>query len=334
MMWLRRFVLGVAGGGALVCGVTLPAQSAAIYEPEVRVSGTICFWGSPQMQDLLVLYEKGFQELQPNVQFANELKSTLVAVPGVYTGRAEVGLLGREIWPTETEAFQAVLGRKPEVVDIATGSYDVPKATYALMILVHSSNPMRSLSMAQLERIFGAGDARVRTWGELGLTGQWAPRPIHLYGFSIDNDKSQIFRRLVFHGNEPWSEALQQFRNGGPAADAGAQIVEAVANDPDGIGISNVHYATVAVRPLSLTTPDHPAPIAPTRENVASRTYPLTRAVSMVVDPETVRDNPAVREFLRYVVSEQGRRAVAKEGEYMPLPPEVAARELGDLVDH
>ncbi|HKO17510.1 MAG TPA: substrate-binding domain-containing protein, partial [Acidobacteriaceae bacterium] len=141
-----------------------------------------------------------------------------------------------------------------------------------------------------------------------------------------------IFRRVVFHGNEPWSNALQQFRNGtGPGADAGAQIVQAIANDPDGIGISNLHYATPAVKPLSVTTADHPALIAPTRENVASRTYPLTRAVYMVVDPETMHSNPAVREFLRYVLSEQGRQAVAKEGEYLPLSPEVAARELGEL---
>jgi phosphate transport system substrate-binding protein len=286
------------------------------------------------MQELLVLYEKGFLELQPDVQFANELKSTLVAVPGVYTGRAEIGLLGREIWPLETDAFEAVLHRKPEVVDVATGSYDVPKATYALMIFAHSSNPMRSISMAQLERVFGAGDARVRTWGELGLTGAWARRPIRLYGFSIDNDKAQIFRRLVFHGDEQWSEALHQFHNGaGAAADAGAQIMQAVANDPNGIGISNVRYATPAVKPLSLTTQDHRAPIAPSRENIASRTYPLTRAVYMVVDPETVHGNPSVREFLRYVLSEQGCQAVAKEGEYLPLPPEVAARKLAELAD-
>jgi phosphate transport system substrate-binding protein len=318
-----------------MCGVTLPGQSAATYEAKVRVSGTIRFWGSPQMQDLLVLYEKGFVELQPDVQFANELKSTLVAVTGVYTRRAEIGLLGREIWPTETDAFEAAAGRKPEVVDVATGSYDVPKSTYALMIFVHSRNPIRSISMAQLERVFGANDARVRTWGELGLTGSWARRPIHLYGFSIDNDKAQIFRRLVFHGDEQWSEALHPFRNGaGPAADAGAQILQAVANDPDGIGISNVHYAMAAVKPLSLTTPGHLAPIAPSRENVASRTYPLTRAVYLIVDPRTVHGNPAVREFLRYVLSEQGRQAVAKQGEYLPLPPEVAARELGELADH
>jgi phosphate transport system substrate-binding protein len=324
--------LEVAVAGGLLCAFALSAQQAARYEAKTRVSGTIRVWGSPQMQDLLVLYEKGFIRLQPEVQFSNELKSTLVAVPGVYTGRAEIGLLGREIWPTETQAFRAALGRQPKVIDIATGSYDVPKATYALMIFVHSSNPIRSLLTAQLERIFSSSNHRVRTWGELGVGGPWGRRPIHIYGFSTDNDKAQIFRRLVFAPDEKWSDSLRQFRNGaGPDADAGAQIVQAVANDPDAIGISNVHYATPAVKALPLATHNHPMPIAPSRENVASRTYPLTRSVYMVVDPEPLRKIPAVSEFLRYVLSEQGSEAVAKEGEYLSLPPEVAVRELHDL---
>ena len=309
-----------------------PAQRGSDYKPEAQARGTIRVWGSPQMNNLLELYEKGFLELQPGVHFANELKSTLAAVPGVYTGRSEIGLLGREIWPEEKQAFTAVLGRQPKLIDIATGAYDIPKATYALIIFVHSSNPIPSISMSELERVFGAGDHRVRTWGELGVSGPWARRPIHLYGFSTDNDKAQIFSQLVFAEHEAWNDSLHQFRNGaGPDADAGAQIIEAVANDPNGIGISNVHYAIRAVRALPLRADTHSAPIAPSRDNIANRTYPLTRAVYIVVDPETVRRKSAVREFLRYVLSEEGSKAVAKQSEYLPLPPEVAVRELGDL---
>jgi len=318
--------------GSLLLEFSSAAQRPPGYEPKVLVKGIVRVWGSPQMKDLLLLYEEGFRERQPDVQFANELKSTLVGVPGVYTGRADIGLLGREIWPTEKQAFEAVLNREPKVIDIATGSYDVPKATYALMIFVHSSNPISSVSMAELERVFGASEHRVRTWGELGIRGPWARRPIHLYGFSADNDKAQIFNQLVFAEHEQWSDSLHQFRNGsGPDNDAGAQIVEAVGSDPDAIGISNVHYATPAVKVLALKTGDHPRPIAPSRDNVATRTYPLTRAVYMVVDPEVLRKNSAVGEFLRYVLSEQGRESVIEEGEYLPLPPEVAARELRDL---
>ena len=326
------------GRVCLICGLGVVlaaaafAQQPARYEATSRVSGTIRVWGSPQMQDLVTLYEHGFQTLHPGVRFENELKSTLTAVPGVYTGRADVGLLGREIWASEIQAFEAVEGHKPKVIDIATGSYDVPKATYALMVFVPAANPIKSLSTVQLERIFGMSEDAARTWGDLGLQGSWATRPIHIYGFSADNDKAQIFNQLIFHKDEQWSCALRQFRNGaGPDADAGALIVQAIASDPDAIGISNVHYATQAVKALPLTTAQHPEPIVPSRENVRTRLYPLTRAVYMVIDESTTRENHAVAEFLRYVLSEQGRDAVIKEGEYLPVPPEIAAQGLREI---
>jgi phosphate transport system substrate-binding protein len=86
------------------------------------------------MRELLHRYEAGFSKAQPGVRFEEELFSTVTAVAGVYTGRADIGLLGREIWPTEAEAFESVRGHGPTLVDVATGSLDVPKATFALMV--------------------------------------------------------------------------------------------------------------------------------------------------------------------------------------------------------
>ena len=309
------------------------------YTAAKQVSGTIHICGSPQMGDLLKLYEQGFVMVQSAVHFENDLKSTLTAVSGVYTGRADIGLLGREIWPAEVHAFEAIENHAPTVIDIATGSFDVPKATFALMIFVPKSNPIASLSTGQLERIFTANNATssngpIRTWGDLGLKGEWANRPVHLYGFNVDNDKSLIFSRLIFRKGERWNPALNEFANtAGPnGADAGELIVQAVANDPGAIGISNVHYATPNVKALALWTSRQKVPIAPTRENVANRNYPLTRAVYMVVDNDDAhRPREAVIEFLRYVLSRQGQQAVMQEGNYLPLPAEIALRHLRQL---
>ncbi len=319
---------------ALVSHVAAQSASLPDYKPVARVSGTINIWGSPQMGDLLRLYEQGFLKLQPGVHFNDKLKSTLTAVAGVYTGRADIGLLGREIWPTEVQAFESVEGYAPTVVDVATGSFDVPKATFALMVFVPKSNPLASLSIDQLDRIFAARHKPVRTWGDLGLTGEWASREVHLYGFSVDNDKSKIFSQLVFRKGERWNPMLNEFANaaGPDGADAGELIAQAVANDPNAIGISNVHYTTPAVKALAISAHDHKASIQPTRESVADRSYPLTRAVYMVVD--NVAAHPpraAVVEFLRYVLSGQGQQAVIQEGNYLPLTPGVALRQLQQL---
>jgi phosphate transport system substrate-binding protein len=312
------------------------AQTAQLpdYVASRQVSGTIRICGSPQMGDLLRLYEQGFVKLQPAVHFVDQLTSTLTAVESVYTGRAEIGLLGREIWPAEMQAFESREGHAPTVIDVATGSYDVPKATFALMILVPRSTPIASVSTGQLERIFAASDMPIRTWGELGLKGDWATRPIHLYGFTVDNDKSQIFSKLVFNEGEGWNTDLKSFSNApGPGgSDAGELIVQAVANDPDAIGISNVHYATPAVKALAIASDNDATPVAPTRENVASRSYPLTRAVCMVLNNDPAKaQRAAVIEFLRYVLSRQGQLAVVQEGSYLPLTSDVAQRQLRQL---
>jgi phosphate transport system substrate-binding protein len=329
--------LGQVCAAACVAGLTSIAAAQTVelpdYEPAQEVSGTIRVCGSPQMGDLLKLYEHGFSMVQPAVHFDDELKSTLTAIAGVYTGRAEIGLLGREIWPTEIQAFESIEGHAPTVVDVATGSYDVPKATFALMVFVPTSNPITSLSTEQLERIFASSD-RLRTWGDLGLKGDWATRPIHLYGFSVDNDKAQIFSQLVFRAGEHWNTALSEFSN--PAspngADAGKLIVQAIAKDPNAVGISNVHYATPAIKALALSTPQHTTPVPPSRESVASRTYPLTRAVYMVTNIDSAHPpSAAVVEFLRYVLSRQGQQAAMQEGNYLPLTPEIALEQLRQL---
>jgi len=289
------------------------------------------------MGDLLHRYEDGFRQVQPGVSFEESLFSTITAVAGVYTGRAEIGLLGREIWPTEIESFQSVLRRPPVLVDVATGSLDVPKPTFALMLFVSKANPIRRLSVGQLERIFSSapGVQPLRTWGQLGLEGSWSRSPIHLYGFAPENDKSRIFGNLIFRKGESWNPELQSFSNetGDHATDAGQLIVNAVAADPDGLGISNIHYAMPGVRAVPIAASEDGVAVSATKDTVHTRTYPLTRAVYMVTDQASGQQmNPLVMEFLRFVLSRQGQQAVLNEGNYLPLPADVAEAEARKLL--
>jgi len=328
MRWMVGGIV-VAAGCAVGWSATAQMAAAPNYVAARQVSGVIRIWGSPQMGNLLKLYEVGFRAVQPRVLFENDLKSTITAVAGVYTGRAEIGLLGREIWPVEKQAFESVKGHPPRVVDVATGSYDVPKATFALMVFVPRTNPMTSISMVQLARVFGGDPSNaIRTWGELGLKGEWAQRPIDLYGFSRENDKAQIFNKLVFEKGGTWDCRLREFGNAPDGTDAGDLIVRAIERDPDAIGISNVHYARSGVRALAISTKEHAEPVAPLKANVTNRSYPLSRAVYMVANRDT---NEVTAEFLRFVLSRQGQEAVAREGSYLPLTGETARKELREL---
>jgi phosphate transport system substrate-binding protein len=302
------------------------------YTSTQQVNGVIRIWGSPQMGDLLKRYEEGFRKVQPSVNFEDALKSTVSAVAGVYSERADIGLLGREIWPSEVQAFESVKGHAPTTIEVATGAYDIPKATYALMIFVHRSNPMKSLSIEQLDRIFGyaVGRKPVRTWGNLGLKGVWAKREIHLYGFNTENDKALIFSRTVFRESTRWNCHLREYSNAsGPlAVDAGELILRDLAKDPAGIAISNIHYATQDAKVMPLSALDNEPSVAPTRENVQSRRYPLSRAVYIVFDREPGHvAKPVILEFLRYILSSQGQKDVSHDGTYLPLTPSIVEEQ-------
>jgi phosphate transport system substrate-binding protein len=278
---------------------------------------TLRVWGSPQMSGVLRLWEKGFRKHHPEIRFHDELHSTASGIAGLYTGVADMALMGREIWPIETLAFQSVFPWKPMEVEVATGSYDVPKATFALVVYVHKSNPLSQLTLDELAAIFGrpldGGALPLRTW--------------HTYSFDYDNDKSVFFRRRVFGDRYRWDSGTREFSG----ADAGQLILDALARDPLGIAVSNPHYANSDVRPLALAESGKEA-VKAGIETVRNRTYPLTRAVYIYVnrDPKKPLDARLVQ-FLRYVLSAEGQEDVVRDGTYLPLTREIVNTGLRDL---
>jgi len=66
---------------------------------------------------------------------------------------------------------------------------------------VNAKNPLASISLSQLDAIYGSGHraapANIRTWGELGLTGEWTTQPIHAYGFGPEDALGVFFRHDV-----------------------------------------------------------------------------------------------------------------------------------------
>src|SRR5690242_16368442 len=87
---------------------------------------TIRVWGSPQMSGVLRLWIQGFQKHHPDVSFKQQLHGTASGIAGLYTGVADLAVMGREIWPIEMLAYESVFSRKPVEIEVATGSYDIP----------------------------------------------------------------------------------------------------------------------------------------------------------------------------------------------------------------
>lgn len=331
----------------LACAQDLSALPE--YQPETKVSGVIRSWGSKHMATMMKYWQEGFRRYQPNVWFEDSLKGTASAQFGLHVNVADLALSGREIFPYEYYGIYRRSQLYPVEIAVATGSFDVRGKSTALGVFVHKDNPLSKLTLRQLDGIYGdqrtggwqkiewveKGVARsakdnIRTWGQLGLTGAWADKPIHVYGPpGLYPGGVSFFQTRVMGGADTWNESLQEF-------DDRKLMLEALGNDPYGIAYAAMAYATAQVKPLQLADDPKGPFVEPTRMNVANLSYPLTRTAYIYFapdrptgDPQTVV--PRIKEFLRYVLSRQGQSDVAREGDYLPLTADVVREQLKKL---
>jgi phosphate transport system substrate-binding protein len=247
----------------------------------------------------------------------------------------------REIWPNEVAAFEEVFHYPPTGVDVVTGSFDVRNHGYAVVIFVHKNNPLKQLTLSQLDAVFSADHrstaAGARTWGDLGLGGEWKDRPIHLYGLPIARGFASYFEDAVFQSSRKWNPALKEFADKpgskGGATDGGQMMLDAMAKDPQAIGYAGLLYHNPDVKPLALAVRDGGPYVEPTKDNVTSHSYPLTRMITMFLNRAPGQPvDPKLKEFLRYVLSREGQEAVIREGGgYLPIVAPAAETELKKL---
>lgn len=328
-------------------------DSPPAYQPSRPVSGTIRSWGHGFLRPMMKLWEEGFQKYHPGVRFEDKLVTSAAAIAGLYTQRADLGVLAREITPPEVAAYEKMARQKLTPVTVLTGSYGNQDKIMALGIFVNAANPVAQLTFAQLDAIWGAERKRgarenVRTWGQLGLTGEWSGRAIHPYSGLAFEAPAHFFSQTVMQGSVLWNEALQQCKNEEDEIpsrgdekitpviarhiDAYQQVVDAVGSDRQGIGLAGAGYRNPRAKLVALAVAEGGPFVEATRENVANLRYPLARPVRFYINRgDSIPANPDVLEFLRFILSREGQALVDREGDFLPLPAAVARAELENL---
>lgn len=280
---------------------------------------TIRISGSPENRALLDALQQGFQATHPEVAFTQSLHGPESTLAGVYTGTADIAFMGRELRePMERMAFEWVLLDKPLSVDIAEANIVTDRQSSQIGVFVHKDNPLRQLSLRQLDAIYGAehrrGESNIRRWGELGLDGDWAGRAIIVHGPAVDSVQALHLRRVVLKDSRKWNPDYRQ------TASEGAAVIAAVAQDRDGIGYAPLRDATPDVKAIALAASDDGAYFQADAASVQSRQYPLARSISVVTAQTRDKPMPAmVRTFVTYLLSDEGQAIIARDGGYLPL---------------
>jgi len=297
-----------------------PAQVDPAIQPYAKVSGVsgnLSSIGSDTLNNLMTFWAEGFQKQYPNVRIQIEGKGSSTAPPALIAGTSQLGPMSRAMKAEEIDEFEKKYGYKPSVVRVAIDG---------LAVYVNKDNPIESLTLQQVDGIFSKtrkrGGKDVKTWGDLGLAGEWAAKPLSLYGRNSASGTYGFFKEHTLAKGDYKDTVKEQ-----PGS---ASVVQGVTEDRYGIGYSGIGYRTSGVKPVKLA--DKPGEFYSTdAQDVLSGKYPLARYLYVYFNaaPNQPLD-PLVREFLKFVVAREGQQIVVKDG-YLPVPGKVAGEELAKL---
>jgi phosphate transport system substrate-binding protein len=294
-----------------------PALGA--YQKTSGVSGNINSVGSDTMNNMMTLWAEAFLKMYPNVKVQVEGKGSSTAPPSLIAGTSQFGPMSRTMRATEVDQFEAKYGYKP--TQLRT-SYD------ALAVYVNKDNPLDKLTLAQVDAAFSKTRRRgykqnVTTWGQLGLTGDWANRPISLYGRNSASGTYGFFKEHSL-GNGDYKDSVKE-------QPGSASVVQGVTEDRFGMGYSGIGYKTSGVKVVALAMKEGEAFSSGSYEDVKSGKYPLNRFLYIYINRAPGKPlDPLVREYAKFIFSKEGQEVVLKDG-YLPLPAEIAKQELAKL---
>ncbi|RJG11287.1 phosphate ABC transporter substrate-binding protein [Massilia cavernae] len=296
----------------------------APYAASRPVQGRLRSVGSDGMKTLMDRWMREFRRVQPGVLTGERWEhfGTMNGFHALIAGETDIAPMGREIWPDELATFRSTRpGSELVEIRVARGGFNTPQRTTAQAIFVHQDNPLERITLDQLRGILGQPQA-IATWGQLGLTGDWAARPIQVYTPPSAAPNSMSMQMMVLRSG-PW--------NAGARPGSIADTAKAIARDPAALGFGGFEEGGPGLKTLAVAGSAGGPFIAGTSADAASGRYPLTRYMYIRLSREPGQPLPApAREFLRYVLSAQGQEPIRYSG-YFPLSAAEARAELAKL---
>jgi phosphate transport system substrate-binding protein len=325
------------------------------YRPSAKLSGWLRIHGNNYLVDgsLGRYWENAFAKLQPGIRISWYLPTAAVAFASLYYNQADL-VMGHKPGFYDLLAYQRIMGFNPVEITAVTGSYDVPGWESATVILVNQDNPIECISIKQLDGVFGAArdggwagtnfrpdwgrgvEGNIRTWRHLGVAGEWADKPIQTYGFNLRYNTATDFADRVMQGGDKWNENLHGFAHivkpDGKRYIQGDQISDALAKDKWGIGYSRFRGDKPGVKRIAVSEGEGKPCVRHTLETTQDRSYPLYNEQYFYtsVKPGAKMD-PMTKEFLKFILSQEGQAEVMRDGKYLPLTAEVVREQLKKL---
>ena len=312
-MGLSASFVSVSASAVQTVDASIPA-----YEKASGIAGNLSSVGSDTLANLMTLWAEEFNRAYPNVNIQIQAAGSSTAPPALTEGTSNLGPMSREMKDDELEAFESKYGYKPTAI---------PVAVDALAVFVNKDNPIKGLTMEQVDAIFSTtlkcgGAQEINTWGDAGVAA-WGTKSIQLYG---RNSVSGTYGYFKDH-----ALCKGDFKNNVNEQPGSASVVQSVTSSANGVGYSGMGYTTSGVKMVALAKKGSTTFVEATPGNAINGTYPLTRYLYVYVNKKPNQPlAPLENEFVKMVLSKTGQQVVIKDG-YIPLPAKVIEKELAKL---
>ncbi len=242
-MKLKRLMAAmtfVAAGVATANAVAAVDPAIPSYTKTTGVSGNLSSVGSDTLANLMTLWAEHYKKEYPNVNIQIQAAGSATAPPALTEGTSNLGPMSRKMKDTELAAFEQKYGYKPTAI---------PVAVDALAVFVHKDNPIKHLTMEQVDAIFSStrlcgAKADVKTWGDLGVTGDLANKPVQLFGRNSVSGTYGYFKEEALCKGDYKPNVNEQ-----PGS---ASVVQSISSSLNGIGYSGIGYKTASVKTVAL----------------------------------------------------------------------------------
>jgi len=327
------------------------------YVPKQQLTGTIRIWGNSYLSagDLGAYWAEAFKKIQPGLTLEYNLPTGAIAVSAVAAGVADLGM-NYKATLTDRLIFEQSFHHPVTEIAAVTGSLDVYGWGPAGLVVVHKDNPLSQISVKQLDGVFGGGrtggyagtvwhteypysrgaEENIRTWDQLGLTGEWAGKPIHVGGQNLSAGAMLQFSNEVLGGSLQFVEGYKAYTNyatpEGKLNTWSLQVRRQVAADRYAMYFASPATLSPEVKELAIQAREGGPHIKRTLETVRDNSYPLTHHAFFYLNRDPGQPVDAkVSEFLHFVLSQEGQDCVQREGRYLPLTAALVQAQLKKL---
>lgn len=316
-------VLAVAAG--LMTAAPAMSKEEIVYKKVSGVSGNLNSIGSDTLNNLMTYWAESFRKVYPNVKIQVEGKGSSTAPPALISGIAQLGPMSRKMKNKEIEKFEKEHGFPPIKIAVAIDS---------LAVYVHKDNPIAGMNIQQVDAVFSKTrqhglKSDIKVWGDLGMTGEWASRPISLYGRNSASGTYGFFKKKALKKGD--------FKDTVKEQPGSASVVNGVGGDIAGIGYSGIGYKTSEVRAIPLAKKAGQEFVQADFDKAVSGEYPLGRALYIYLVKQPGKPLPKLTlEFLKFVLSKEGQKIVEKDG-YGALPHKMLVKQrtkIGAKIAH